>query len=446
MKTKVKLQSIIFLLLICVSSYAQESNTTKPYTLEKCKELALKNNVKSQNSTLSLEAAMQTKKEAFTKYFPSISTMGVGFKATDPMMSMELPLGEMIGNPEMPPISMSMLKKGMIGVATVSQPVFAGGQIITGNKLAKIGVEASELQKTMSDDEVLLTVEQYFWQIVTIEEKVKTLTEAETLLNRAHEDVSNAYNAGMINKNELLKVELKQHELESNKLKINNGLKLSKMVLAQYVGVPYEYLELDAAVDETEINILQVRVDHQTALQQRTEYQLLNKSIEAGKMQVRMEVGKNLPTVAVGAGWNYMHFDKKSPMAMETDFGMGFVTVSVPITNWWGGSHAIKRQKINVQIAENDKRNAEEMLLIQMQQLWNELEEASLQIQLSEKAITSALENVRLNTDYYKAGTGLLTDLLDAQTALQQTRDQHTEATANYRIKISKYKQATGQR
>ena len=438
---KIKFKSIILLLLLCVSSQAQDI-----YTLEKCKEFALLNNSKSQNSRLSMEAAMQTKKEAFTKYFPSISTMGVGFKATDPMMAMELPIGAMAGNPEIPPVSMNMLEKGIIGVATISQPVFAGGQIITGNKLAKIGVEASELQKVMSDDEVLLTVEQYFWQIVTIEEKIKTIAEAETLLNRAHEDVSNAYNAGLINKNDLLKVELKQNELESNKLRVLNGLKISKMVLAQYIGVSYENFDIDKTFPEAEISMLQVRTDHQAALPLRTEYQLLDKSIEAGKMQVRMEVGKNLPTVAVGAGWNYMHFDRKSPMAMEMDFGMGFVTVSVPISNWWGGSHAIKKQKINVHIAENDKRNAEEMLLIQMQQLWNELEEASHQILLSEKAISSALENVRLNTDCYEAGTSLLTDLLDAQNALQQARDQHTEAKTGYQIKLSKYKQATGQK
>ena len=240
-------------------------------------------------------------------------------------------------------------------------------------------------------------------------------------------------------------MELKQNELESSKLKVANGLKLSKMVLAQYVGVPYDNFEIDAAFSDTDANALNIRADHQTALQQRTEYQLLDKSIEAGKMQVKMEVGKNLPTVAVGAGWNYMHFDKGSPMTMEMDFGMGFATVSIPISNWWGGSHAIKKQKINLQIAENDKRNAEEMLLIQMQHLWNDLEEASLQVQLSDKAIASALENVRLNADYYEAGTGLLTDLLDAQSALQQARDQHAEATTSYRMKLSKYKQATGQ-
>ena len=438
---KIKIHSVIFLSLMCVSSYAQEI-----YTLEKCMELAIQNNAKSRNSTLSIEAAMRTKKEAFTNFFPSVSAMGAGFKATDPMMAMDIPLGDLLGDPAMPPVSMGMLEKGIIGVATVSQPVYAGGQIITGNKLAKLGVEVSKLQKTMSDDEVRLTVEQYYWQIVSLHEKVKTIAEAETLLNRAHQDVKNAFEAGLINKHDLLKVELKQNELESGKLRVANGLKLSKMALAQYVGVPYQNFEVDTTILNAEINMLHARIDHQSALQQRVEYQLLNKSVEAEKMQVKMEIGKHLPTVAVGAGWNYMHFDKDSPMAMETDFGMGFATVSLPITTWWGGSHAIKKQKINLQIAENNKRDAEEMLLIQMQQLRDEVEEATLQLQLSEKAIVSALENVRLNADYYEAGTGLLTDLLDAQNALQQARDQRTEAMTNYRIKLSRYQQATGQR
>lgn len=96
-------------------------------------------------------------------------------------------------------------------------------------------------------------------------------------------------------------------------------------------------------------------------------------------------------------------------------------------------------------MAENDKRDAAELLLIQMQQLWNDLEEAYVQIILAEKTIASALENVRLNDDYYKVGTGLLTDLLDAQSALQQARDQYTEATTGYQMKLSRYKQATAQ-
>ena len=435
---------IIILTAACLLSLSIRAQET--YNLEQCKAMALKNNTKALNSRLSLEVAEQTKKNAFTNYFPSISAIGMGFRTNDPMMAMDMPLGAMLGNPDMPPISIDMLKKGMIGSVSATQPVFAGGQIINGNKLAKLGVEVAKLQKQMSDDEVLLTVEQYYWQIVSLEEKTKTIAEAETLLNRAHSDVKNALDAGLVNRNDLLKVELKQNELESGKLKLANGLKLSKMVLAQFIGIPMgEDFDVDKSQVENVSLSIDSLVDYQSALTQRAEYQLLDKSIEAGKLQVRMETGKHLPTIAIGAGWNYYNFDKGSPFAMDRNFGMLFATVAVPISDWWGGSHAIKKQKIQVMIAENEKRNNAQLLLIQMQQLRNDVEEAAQQVQLADKSIVSALENVRLNTDYYEAGTGLLTDLLDAQNALQQTRDQHTEAVADFCMKLARYKQATGE-
>jgi outer membrane protein TolC len=411
--------------LICVSAYSQES-----YTLEKCKQLALENNAKVQNAQLSLEAAQQTKKEAFTRYFPSLSATGTGFYSTEPMM-------ELGGT--------GMLEKGMLGMVSISQPIFAGGQIVNGNKLAAVNSQIGQLQKMMSDDEVLLTTEQYYWQVAVLEEKIKTIAKADTLLASIYGDVNNAYKAGMVNRNDLLKVELRRDELESSRLKLANGLRLAKMLLGQYIGIPAGEFEIDHSIGETGVSPYTVRVDHLSVLSQRAEYQLLDKNIEANRLQVRMEVGKNLPTVAANVGWNYMNFDKGSPAAMKNNFGMAFVSVSIPISGWWGGSHAIKKQRLQVRIAENDKRDAQELLLIQMQQLWNDVEETYAQIILAEKTIASAKENVRLNNDYYKVGTGLLTDLLDAQNALQQARDQRAEATTDYQMKLSRYKKATAQ-
>ena len=436
-------RTIIIISTACfltISIHAQEI-----FSLENCKELALRNSTQSQNSQLSLELAEQSRKEAFTKYFPSVSATGMGFRTSDPMIEMNLPIGAMLGNPDMPPVSLGMLEKGMIGAVMATQLVYAGGQIITGNKLAKLGVEAAELQKTMADDEILLTVEQYYWQIVALEEKIKTIAEAETLLNRIHTDVNNAFEAGLINKNDVLKVELKENELESGKLRLAHGLNLLKMVLAQFIGVSPNDFDIDKSLVDNVNLTLSANNDHQSALYQRAEYQLLDKNIEANELQVKMETGKHLPNVAVGAGWNYVNFDKGSHNETDMNFGMVFATVSVPITDWWGGLKAVKKQKTQVKIAQNDKRNASELLLIQMQQLRNDVDEAIQQVQLADKAIVSALENVRLNSDYYEAGAGLLTDLLDAQTALQQARDQRTEAITAFCMKLARYRMATGQ-
>ena len=433
-----------YLLSICSVSFGQEI-----YSLGKCKELALQNNMQSRNSQLSVEAAEQTKKEAFAKYFPSVSATGLGFKTNKPMMQMDMDLSglfEAMGMPSVPPIPMNMIENGLIGAVMATQPVFAGGQIITGNKLAKVGMEASYLQKRMTDDELLLNTEQYYWQIVSLMEKIKTIEEAGKLLVRIRDDVDITVQAGLTTRNDLLRVELEQNKLASNKLKVENGLRLSKMVLGQCIGVLPESFSIEKPAFNNLPSPIVVRAEHENALLQRSEYQLLNKNIDVAQLQLKMKRGENLPVVAIGLGYNYFNMDMGKDAQMDNNFGMAFATVAIPISGWWDGAHAVKKQKIEIKIAENARQHNSEMLLVQMQQFWNELEEAYLQLKIAEKSISVAEENMRLNTDYYNAGTSVLSDLLDAQNLLQQSHDQYTDAATEYQIKMSKYRQATVQK
>lgn len=52
---------------------------------------------------------------------------------------------------------------------------------------------------------------------------------------------------------------------------------------------------------------------------------------QAANLQRKMEIGKNLPTVAVGVGYNY-----HTLLENDHSFAMLFATVSVPISDWWG--------------------------------------------------------------------------------------------------------------
>lgn len=96
-------------------------------------------------------------------------------------------------------------------------------------------------------------------------------------------------------------------------------------------------------------------------------------------------------------------------------FAIGFVTVSVPISDWWGGSHAIKKQKLEVKNAENRLADNSELLVIAMQKAWTDLQDSYKQILIATKSIEQSTENLRLNEDYYRAGTTTMSDLLDAQ-------------------------------
>jgi len=180
--------------------------------------------------------------------------------------------------------------------------------------------------------------------------------------------------------------------------------------------------------------------DHSQALLGTAEYQLLGKQVEATSLQKKMTVGQNLPSVAVGAGYNYHNL-------LENDhtFGMVFATVSVPITDWWGGSHAIMRKKIEYQKAVDEQHDKAQLLQIRMQNAWNNVEEARQQLDIAKRSIEQAEENLRLNRNFYHAGTSKMSDLLEAQLLYQQSLDRRTDAYADYQNKLLEYRQATGQ-
>lgn len=430
------------------------SASAQTYSLEQIKDSALNHNIAIRSAQHSLDAAKEQRKEAFTKYFPNISGTGLWFNANKGMAQTTLNLSENI-SPELGatlaqmfppealaalanPISISMMKNGTIGSLMAVQPVFAGGQIINGNKLAKVGEDVSRLQMQLSENEVEKTAEQYFWQLASLQEKMKTIEAVDTLLSDIRKDVEVALKAGVAMRNDLLQVQLRQNEVASQKLKLQNGLSLVRMLLSQYCGLRDTSFVIAYQTDAS--SPLLSKQDHDQALSATAEYQLLGKQVEVANLQKKLAVGQNLPTVAVGAGYTYHNL-----LDNDHTFGMLFATVNVPITDWWGGSHAIKRRKIEYQKAEEQFIDNAELLKIRMQNAWNGVEESYQQLLLAQLSIEQAEENLRMNRDYYRAGTSKMSDLLEAQLLYQRACDKHTDAYADYQNKLLEYRQAIGQ-
>ena len=154
---------IILFLLSSTLLFAQNELTTfesgendaidNTLSLDECKRLAIENNAKIKNAELDIKAAELTKKGVFTKYFPQVSIKGGAFKATDPLLDMEIGKGNAnvdFGNLAMnnvfttlynvygPYIDASAnvkgLDDGIVGGVMAVQPVFVGGRIVNGNK------------------------------------------------------------------------------------------------------------------------------------------------------------------------------------------------------------------------------------------------------------------------------------------------------------------------
>ena len=440
--------------IICVlSCLSTISIAQQNLTLEQVKKLAIEHNINMRSADNIIEQAQEQKKAAFTNYFPHINATGFGFKSDKDMIKKNINTGDLLpesllkyipsdiaaGIPSVIPVN--LLDKGIMGGFTAIQPVFMGGQIVNGVKLAKVNVDVSHLKRQTSLNDVTLTAEQYYWQIICLKNKCRTLDAVNDMLKSLEKDVDMGVKAGVTMRNDLLQIQIRENEIASSMIKLQNYLKLSRMVMAQYIGMNGQDLDVSTDIDPSLIPDYpaSLKVNHDSVVLCTPEYKLLQKNVEAMTLQRKMEIGKNLPSVGIGVGYNY--YDMKE---MNNNFCTAFATISIPISDWWGGSHAIKQKRLAEKNATEQLTDNTQLLEIRMQKNWNDVDDAYKQLQLAKKSIDQSRENLRLEKDYYHAGTVTMSDLLNAQQQYQQSCDRYSDAYAELQIKISEYKKSVG--
>lgn len=427
------LQYIIGVYAFLCTGIAQAStnSTDSIFTLQQCKDLAVANNASIHIADNNLNAASELRKEAFTKYFPEISAGASAFKTYNDVIQYEV----------LDLFTLGIINKGTAAGIWAVQPVFAGGRIVNGNKLAKVGEEAALIQKEQSIDQVQLQTEALFWQLVTLKGEKRTVESAITMLDSLSLQVQAAVEAGLITRNDLLKVDLKRNGFKADLIDLNNGIELIKRLLAQQMGLGIETkADIDATVPESVPPYpSSLHVSSSEALGNTADHRLLVKNVEAKELEKKMETGNYLPQIGVGAGWFYHDMFDQSH-----NFGGVMVSVSVPISDWWGGSHAIKKKSYEVANARNELENLSQKLEIEMDDKWNNLTAAHRKMAIAHEAISQSKENLRITQAYYEAGMNTITDLLDAQTLYRKAQDDYIAAYGVFKLSEAQYLNATG--
>lgn len=450
-----KLNSIILTFIFSVST----SFAADVYTLDDCLRIARENNATLKSAKVNRQMAEETEGSAFPAYFPKVFAGGFAFISNDFLVKQKMDLSkEMEGlgqqiapammqagmDPSMlaglpTSFNMGMVDKGIIGHLTLIQPIFVGGQIYNGNQLAKIGTRAAKLQESLTETEIRKNTETYYWLIVSLKEKLKTLAEAEKQVDGIYSDVQVAVDAGVAVKNDLLRVELEKKKLQSNRLKLENGISVAKLMLARQMNRD------NADFDLADADLSQVTppesyaISADDAVERRAESKLLAISREAAEKERSMERGKVLPTVAVGASLLYQNL-----LDDDAVNGVLFASLTVPISDWWSNSYSTAKLDLKSKKAAIDEVENKNLIKVDIDAKWNTLNESFKQIEISRDAIAQAEENLRIQREYYNAGTATLSNLLEAETLRQQAADSYTEAVTGYYTAVCAYLTATG--
>ena len=219
-------------------------------SLQDCLDMAAANEVKSANAELDVLASRAQRSEAMSMWFPSVSVSGMYYYAFDPLL--QLTIDDILGTSETASTIKNVLQKfpltqdlpsqwnffenGYAASVMLRQPVFAGGRIANGNRLAALGVEAAQVKRDLVRKETSASVEQKYWNVVSLQEKMKTLDAAISMVESIRRDAVNAFNAGLVLDLDTLKAGRELNNLLLQKNKLSSGTRIAKMDLFNAIG------------------------------------------------------------------------------------------------------------------------------------------------------------------------------------------------------------------
>ena len=122
----------------------------------------------------------------------------------------------------------------------LTQPIYMGGKIIAYNKITDYLNQVEESKYDLQNQELIVKVDEAYWQIVSLESKKKLAESYLNLLRTLDANVEKLVENGFATKADGLSVKVKLNEAEVTVIQVDNGLSLCKMLLCQICGMPLE--------------------------------------------------------------------------------------------------------------------------------------------------------------------------------------------------------------
>ena len=423
----------------------------KVMTLEECVRLAKENNKEIKAAEHQYRSSRYERHSAKAFFFPSFSLTGsVLYSTSDgsyasgggmlPVFGADgVPTGQMAFFPGLDlSYELGWLYNGGI---KVEQPIYTGGKIMAGYRMAKIGNEIAFLNRRLTEVEVVVETSRAFAEVVRTQELMQVALSYHKLLSELMRTVESAWKHGMKPQNEVLKVKVKLNESELNLRRAENGSRLAMMNLCHYMGLPLTE-RIKVKVDLPDIS---GTYEEMADIYNRPEYQILEQKQGLARQQIAMARSEYLPQVGLMGRYGYTNGIKLNGNKLFDDWGfLAGIQVSIPIFDFGCRMNKINSVKSQYAQVQSERENLNEKMMLEMTQAFNNLDEAFLEDRLAKSSVASAEENLRNSRLQYEKGVELLSDYLEAQTLWQQARQTQVDARVNCYLKWLEYQKATG--
>ena len=482
-----KIKRLKMLVLAVILMMASPMLAQQVLTLQECRDMALENNKNLKISQEKVNIANYDKKIAWANYFPTISAQGtythnekqiqlISDSQMDAINGMGTTLQNQVTSTMAPYIQQMMQDPVMLqlimssptlqnmlqnlqtadfsealnaigkevtdaltldtrnvyaGMITVQEPVYAGGKIRAYNKMARYARDLAEMQLTTEQQEIIVTTDKAYWQIVSLANKQKLTENYVELLRTMSNNVDKLVEEGMATNADKLSIKVKLNDAELTLVRVQNGVALSKMLLCQSCGLPLDanIILADEDLEDVVIPAYNPQYTEEDIMNNRPELQSLELATKIYDKKVNVARSEFLPTVAVFG--NYIVTNPSAFNGFEKEFH-GFynfgVIAKVPLFHFGEGYNKIRKAKSEAMITQLKLEDTKELVMLQVNQYEKQIKEAESRLQMTTEKMSDAEENLRMATVGFNEGMIPSSTLEAAQTSWMQAHSEFIDA------------------
>ena len=455
------MRNIVFIALCAIAM----ASSAQVVTLDSCRHMALRNNKEIQQASMGIEKAAYQRKEAAAAYLPQFDlTAGYIYNSRKVSLIKEdqllptksfnpqtgqydynLLIDPTTGYPvqvngQYVPTTVALLPKSgmtynihnlMGGALTVTQPIYMGGKITAMNEITEL---AQQLAQEMLDgkvEDVIYNVDATYWQVISLCAKQKLARSYVGLVEKLDNDVKAMVNEGVATLANQLAVDVKLNEANVDLTKVENGVTLSRMLLAQLCGLPVNTMMTlaDEGHDELNISLAPSTYNLDEVYNKRHDVRSLELATKIYDQQVKVARSEMMPKLAAVAAVHATN--PNSYDGFENRFGAAFsmgATLRVPLWHWGGLSNKVKAAQVEANVKRLELDDAKEKIALQISQAAFRYQEAFKTYEATKANLAQANENLRIADLAFKEGMGTVDDVLTAQTAWLKANSEKIDA------------------
>lgn len=456
------------LIALCALSIVTSAQVV---TLDSCRNMALRNNKEIQQAALGIEKAGYQRKEAAAAYLPQFDlTAGYIYNSRKASLIKEdqmlptksfnpqtgqydynLVIDPSTGYPvqvngQYVPSTVALLPKSgltynihnlMGGALTVTQPIYMGGKITAMNQITEYAQQLAQEMRESKVEDVIYNVDAAYWQVVSLCAKQKLAHSYVNLVQSLDNDVKAMVNEGVATRANQLAVDVKLNEANVDMTKVDNGVTLSRMLLAQLCGLPVNTMMTlaDEGRDDLDLSLAPSVYNLDEVYDKRHDVRSLELATKIYDQQVKVARSEMMPKLAAVAALHTTN--PNSYDGFENKFGTAFsvgATLRMPLWHWGGLSNKVKAAKVEADVKRLELDDAKEKIALQISQAAFSYQEAFKTYEATKTNLAQADENLRIAGLAFKEGMGTIDEVLAAQTAWLKANSEKIDAEINVQL------------